>query len=86
MATAKAISDMARARRMQVLHMRDSGMTFREVAQDMGISPSRAQQLYRHAERECTPGHRRPSAATLSFQEMHELMPLLPWLVAVAEG
>lgn len=85
MATAKKLQ--AAQRRMDALHLREEGKTFREVGEFFGVTAGRAQQLVRRALRECTAGHRfRHSDVSLSFQEAFELMPLLGFLKEVSDG
>ena len=47
----KVISDRARERAMEALGYRSGGWTYKTIGIEMGVSPSRAQQLVQKAER-----------------------------------
>ena len=83
METAKKLQ--AAQRRMDALHMREEGKTFREIGEFFGVTRERARQMVARATRDCTAGHRfRHSDVALSFQEAFELMPLLGFLKEVS--
>ena len=85
MATAKKLQ--AAQRRMDALHLREEGKTFREIGEFFGVTRERARQMVARATRECSSGHRfRHRDAWLNFREAFELMPLLGFLKEIADG
>ena len=77
MATAKQISDSARARFMRAGSLRMSGLTYAKVGAEMGVSTARARELVLRFDRDCT------RTARCGGLKPHEYMPLKPlqdWL------
>jgi transposase len=77
----------AEYRRLVALHMRNSGMKYRQIGEVIGVSSNRAMQLVKRAQRECSAGFRyRYREAALDAHEVQELLPLIDFLREIADG
>lgn len=77
MATAKQISDSARARFMRAGSLRMNGLTYAKIGAEMGVSAARARELAMRFERDCT---RIARWGGLKPHEYMALEPLQDWL------
>jgi len=82
MATAKQISESARARFMRAGSLRMHGLTYAKIGEEMGVSSSRARDLVLRFDRNCTYTARRGG---LKAHEYMALEPLKDWLDFLTE-
>ena len=82
MATAKEISESARARFMRAGSLRLHGLTYAKIGAEMGVSTARARELVLRFDRDCT---RTARWGGLKLHEYMKLKPLQGWLDFLTE-